>query len=150
LLLLLEQAGPGGLVAVPDSPGLVPTGCVLDLLGVRLTHIGQARARAEMVVATAHLNQRGTTQGGVFGVLADATAGWASDAALTSGSYTTLEFKGNLVGAAPPGSRLVAEARPVHVGRRTLVHNVDVWSQTDTEGTPPRLVAFFTCTQLVL
>ena len=149
---LAVQAPAGGLCPVPGRLAAVPAGCLLDTLGMRLTHVGVGRARVEMLVTAAHLNQRGAAQGGVLVALADAAAGWASDTVLSGGDdFTTLEVKCNLLGRAELGTALVAVASPVHLGRRTLVHDVDVFrAEHETSGSSRRLVAHFSCTQLVL
>lgn len=149
---LALQAPDGEVAVVPAALAATPPGCLLDALGIRLTHVGIGRARAEMAVTSMHLNQRGAPQGGVLVAFADAVAGWASDGALTDGDdYTTLEVKCNLLGRADLGTTLVAVAVPVHLGRRTLVHDVDIFRAEHESGRRPRrLVAHFSCTQLVL
>lgn len=138
-----QGAPPGELVPV-DRPPSVPEDCLLARFGMSLTHVGRARARVTMTVAPIHLNQRGAVQAGALVALADATAGWATYAAVEHGRFTTLELKANLLRNAASGDVLYADARPVHVGRRTAVFDVDVLSA------PERLVARFTCTQLIL
>lgn len=131
----------------------IPHDCLLSLLGIVLTHAGPGAARATMTVDRAHLNQRGVMQGGAVVALADAAAGWATYPAVAEGArFTTLEFKANLLGAGREGDTLTAIARPVHLGRRTMVLDVDVL-QADQEERPPddrRLIARFSCTQMIL
>jgi uncharacterized protein (TIGR00369 family) len=57
---------------------------------------------------------------------------------------TTIESKTNFIAPAPVGTRVTAEATPVHRGRRTMIWQTRV---TTSEG---RLVALVTQTQLVL
>jgi 1,4-dihydroxy-2-naphthoyl-CoA hydrolase len=57
---------------------------------------------------------------------------------------TTVESKTNFFAATPVGTRLVAEATPLHRGRRTQVWETRL---TNVEG---RLVAKVTQTQMVL
>jgi 1,4-dihydroxy-2-naphthoyl-CoA hydrolase len=147
---LAAQAPDRDLCPVPTSLAATPAGCLLDTLGITLTHVGVGRARAEMVIGPVHLNQRGAPQGGVLVAFADAVAGWASDGALPDGEFTTLEVKCNLLGRAETGTRLVAVASPVHLGRRSLVHDVDVFRAEHESSGTRRLVAHFSCTQLVL
>jgi 1,4-dihydroxy-2-naphthoyl-CoA hydrolase len=149
---LATQVPDGELCPVPAALATTPAGCLLDTLGITLTHVGVGRARAEMVVTPVHLNQRGAPQGGALVAFADAVAGWASDAGLAGGAdFTTLEVKCNLLGRAELGATLVAVASPVHMGRRTLVHDVDVFrAEHESSPHPRRLVARFSCTQLVL
>jgi 1,4-dihydroxy-2-naphthoyl-CoA hydrolase len=148
---LVMNDPPGELRAVPADLAEMPTGCLLDILDIRLTHVGRGRCRAEMKVGEAHLNQRGLPQGGALVALADAAAGWASYAALPEGRFTTLELKSNLLGRVEAGTTLVAIATPVHLGRQTLVIDVEVLRAEYESADPPRrLVSRFSCTQLVL
>ena len=137
----------------PDFGASIPEGCLLDVLDLVPTHAGPGAARATMGVATKHLNQRGVLQGGALIALADAVAAWATYPAVQEGQrVTTLELKANLLGAAREGDELVAVASPVHLGRSTIVLDVDVM-KTDQEEKPElerRLVSRFTCTQMVL
>jgi uncharacterized protein (TIGR00369 family) len=126
--------------AIPDS-------CALAVLGIALTNWSPGSAEAEMIVGPENLNQQGSVQGGVYAVLADATAGWATEAALGSPRYVTLDFSCNLTGAAVAGDLLRARASLVHQGRRTMVLNVEV--DRLRGAAEPRRVAWFTCTQLV-
>lgn len=150
LFELARRAPAGGMVPVPDDVGRTPAGCFLDAMGMRLTHIGVGRCRAEMTVTPLHLNQRGSPQGGALIAFADAAAGWASDGALPAGNFATLDLTGHLLGRADAGTVLVAEARPVHLGRSALVQDVDVFIAEQETAADRRLVARFTCTQLVL
>lgn len=148
---LVTDAGDDDLVAVPAEAAAVPEGCLLDVLGIRLTHVGRGRSRVAMVVGPEHLNQRGLPQGGALVALADAAAGFASYAALPEGLFTTLELKCNLLGRAKTGGTLLAVTTPVHLGRTTLVLDVDLFSADQEQTTGRRrLVARFSCTQMVL
>src|SRR5262249_31378287 len=129
-------------VASGDRPAL-PDGCLLDAFGIRLSHVGPGRARAEMTVSPIHLNQRGIVQAGALAAFADAVAGWATYASVEHGGFTTLELGTSLVRPARAGEVLRAEARAVHVGRRTAIFDVDVLAGE-------RLVARFGCTQLII
>jgi uncharacterized protein (TIGR00369 family) len=129
-------------LAPADRP-VVPDDSMLATLGMTLTHVARGRARVAMTVAPVHLNQRGAVQAGAFVALADAAAGWATYASVEHGGFTTLELRTSLLRGAKVGDELVADARAVHLGRRTAVFEVDV-------NAVRRLVARFGCTQLVL
>jgi len=147
---LARTAPMGELVPVPQEVAYPPATCLLDVLGMRLTHIGVGLARAEMAIAPVHLNQRGHPQGGALVAFADATAGWASDATLADSNFATIDLTCHLLSRAQVRTVLVALARPVHIGRSALVQEVDVLT-SDQEALPNgRLVASFRCTQLVL
>lgn len=150
LFQLARTAPAGGMVPVPAELAGTPGGCLLQTMGMRLTDIGVGRARAEMVIAAVHLNQRGNAQGGALVAFADAAAGWATDGALPAGNFTTLGLSCNLLGRADAGTTLVAEARPVHLGRSSIVQDVEVFPPDQEGAAARRLVARFTCTQLVL
>ena len=147
-----DTAAPGELLPWPPDTQAGPPGSVFDALEIRPTHVGRGWARAEMVLAPQHLNQRGFCQGGVVVTLADAAAGWATYCLVPDGhAFTTLELHSNLMGSARAGDTLVALARPVHAGRTTAVLAVDVLQieQEDRPAAERRLVAAFTCTQLI-
>lgn len=150
VLYELARTAADGIVPVPAEAAAVPPGCLLDVLGMRLTHIGAGRSRAVMRITATHLNQRGLPQGGAIVAFADAAAGWASYGALEGGSFTTVALSANLLAGARPGDELVAVAAPVQVGRRVLVLDVRIVSAEQEAVADPRLVARFTCTQLVL
>ena len=126
----------------------IPDDCALAVLGIKLVGSSPGSAEAEMIVGPENLNQQGSVQGGIYAVLADATAGWATEAALRSPHYVTVDFSCNLTGAAAAGDTLRARASLVHQGRRTMVVNVEV--DRVRTAAEPRRVAWFTCTQLVL
>jgi uncharacterized protein (TIGR00369 family) len=127
---------------------VIPDSCALAVLGIKLVESGPGSAEAEMMVGPENLNQQGSVQGGVYAVLADAVAGWATEGALGSSRYVTVDFSCNLTGAAVAGDLLRAQASLVHQGRRTVVQNVKV-DRIRPSG-DRRRVAWFTCTQLVL
>jgi uncharacterized protein (TIGR00369 family) len=130
----------------PDARPPIPAGCLLAEFGMVLTHVGRGRSRAMMPVTARHLNQRGIVQAGAMVAFADAAAGWAAYTALEHGGFTTLDLHCSLLRAAAAGDQLMADAAPVHLGRRTLVFEVDVYRPD----APAKRIARFGCTQLVL
>jgi uncharacterized protein (TIGR00369 family) len=141
----LAGAAPDGqLVELsPAERPELPPDCLLSAFDIMLTHVGRGRARAEMTIAPIHLNQRGVVQAGALVAFADAVAGWATYASVAHGGFTTLELRTNLVRPARTGDVLHAEARGLHLGRRTALFDVDVQAGD-------RLVARFGCTQLIV
>lgn len=137
---------PGVMRPVGDGwRATVPEGTFLDDPSLTLLEVGPGAARTRLRVARRHLNQAGVAQGGMVLAFADATAGWAAKTALSSGaSFATVSMSGNVVRAAREGDVIEAVARPVHLGRGTMVVAVDV-SLVETAKT----VATFTCTQVV-
>lgn len=153
LYALTAGLAPNEMVEVGAAlPASIPADCLLAMLGITPTHVGRARARAEMTVGRQHLNQRGIAQAGALLSFADATAGWAAYTAAKSGRFTTLDLSANLLRAAREGDRLVAVAWPVHTGRSTQVFDVVITREaagadgSSASGT----VARMTCTQLIL
>jgi uncharacterized protein (TIGR00369 family) len=143
----VKSLGPGEVVELaPHARPEVPAGCLIAEFGLVLTHVGRGRSRVTMQVGARHLNQRGIVQAGAIVALADAAAGWAAYTVLEHGAFTTLELRCSLLRAAHLGQQLVADAAPVHLGRRTLVFGVDIYHPDD----PARRAARFGCTQLVL
>ena len=126
----------------------VPPGSLIDVFGIRLTHVGPGAARAVMTVADMHLNQAGVAQAGAIVALADAAAGWAAKTALQSGArFVTLELNANIIRPAKVGNVLEAVASPVHLGRSNQVLQVEV-RLVSPEGA--KLVTAFRCTEMVL
>jgi 1,4-dihydroxy-2-naphthoyl-CoA hydrolase len=115
------------------------------LLGMIVVERRHGFARAEMEIAERHLRPHidGVHAGAVVS-LADTACGVGCQASLDPGkTFITVELKANLIASASAG-RVVAEAVPVHMGRRTHVWEARV---TRDDG---KIVALFTCTQLIL
>lgn len=123
----------------------IPSDCLLTEFGIELREVGRGRAYAAMAVSRQHLNQRGIAQAGAVVALADATAGWASYSALKHGRFTTLNLDTKLVRPAHEGDTILAIASPIHLGRTTQVFDVGL-----NEASSSKLIAQFTCTQLVM
>jgi acyl-CoA thioesterase len=147
LYRVTESLGAGELTDVdPSFMASLPDDTLLSGLGIVLRQVGRGASRVEMTVGRGHLNQRGIAQAGAIVALADAAAGWASYSAIEDGKFTTLNLEVNLLRPGRDGDVLVAEARPVHLGRRTHVLDVVV-TRSDA---PAKPLARFTCTQMVL
>lgn len=139
----------------PDSPTgraaalarEVPPNSAISANGITPTWVRDGVARAEMLVTARHLNQVGVVQGGVHALFADAVAGFAAFSVVKPGkSFVTLDMRVNLLRAVSSGTRLLAEARPIHLGGTTLVFGVTI----HPEGAADKPTAFFVCTQLVV
>jgi uncharacterized protein (TIGR00369 family) len=115
------------------------------LLGMRIVERRHGFCRAEMDLDERHLRPfiDGVHAGAVVS-LADSACGMGCQASLPRGKvFTTVELKANLIASAASGT-VVAEATPVHMGKRTHVWEARV---TRADG---RLLALFTCTQLIM
>jgi 1,4-dihydroxy-2-naphthoyl-CoA hydrolase len=125
----------------------IPPNCAIAANGIVPTWVQNGVAHAEMLVAEHHLNQVGVVQGGVYALFADAVAGFAAMSAVKDGkTFVTLDMRVNLLRAVSSGTRLLAEAEPIHLGRSTLVFGVTLYP----EGAVEKPTAFFVCTQLVV
>ncbi|MBS0559062.1 MAG: PaaI family thioesterase [Proteobacteria bacterium] len=110
-----------------------------------VTDATKDRLVAELVVQEAHCNGTDSIHGGALMALADTLGALGAILNLRAGQITTtLESKTNFLSAARLGARIVAEALPLHRGRRT-----QVW-ETTIRGEDGRVVAKVTQTQIVL
>ena len=115
------------------------------LLGMRVVELRPGYGRVEMAVEEKHLRMRvdGLHAGAVVS-LADSVCGGACQASLEEGkTFTTVELKANLISTAGSGT-IVAEATPLHMGKRTHVWEARV---TRDDG---KLIALFVCTQMII
>jgi 1,4-dihydroxy-2-naphthoyl-CoA hydrolase len=113
-------------------------------LGIELTDITDERIRGRMQVDGRHLHPGGFVHAGAWAGFADTVAAWGTIRNLPAdGGFTTIELKVNVLAAAREGDVLEAVGEPLHVGSRTQVWQVKVFRAE-------RLVANFTCTQMVL
>lgn len=100
---------------------------------------------AEMRTSRHHLTVGGRVHGGAIMAFADAVAAYGTVINLPSPEHstTTLESKTNFF-AAGMGKRHRAEARPMHIGRSTMV-----W-ETRIFGIESRCIALVVQTQMIL
>jgi uncharacterized protein (TIGR00369 family) len=113
-------------------------------LGIELTEISDERIRGRLRVDVRHLHPGGFVHAGVWAGFADTVAAWGTIRNLPAdGGFTTVELKVNVLASASAGDVLEAIGEPLHLGARTQVWQVKVFRAE-------RLVANFTCTQLVL
>ena len=124
--------------------GVVLSGGMAQNLGLRILSISKKRIVAEMPVDTRHLNRSGRVSGGALMAFADLLGATGTVANLPPDHRTTtLESKTNFF-AAGDGPVLKGIAKPLHIGRTTMV-----W-QTTIRNADRRLVAIVTQTQMVL
>jgi uncharacterized protein (TIGR00369 family) len=91
-----------------------------------------------------HLNNRGIVHGGAYMAFADVVGGTTARLNIAPEmSTTTVKSKSNFFRASPPG-KLTAVSVPLHVGRRTVVVQTQIF---DADG---KLAAMVTQTQLVI
>jgi uncharacterized protein (TIGR00369 family) len=116
-----------------------------ELMGIEFTEAAPDRVVAELTVRAELCTRPAVLHGGAIMAFADTLGGVGTFLNLPEGAgTTTIESKTNFIAAAPVGTRVTAEATPLHRGRRTMVWQTRI---TTAEG---RLVALVTQTQLVL
>jgi 1,4-dihydroxy-2-naphthoyl-CoA hydrolase len=122
----------------------IQKGTLPDELGVEPLEVTDELARGRLVVESRHLHPFGFLHGGGWVTLADTVAAWATLRHLPEGAgFSTVELKTNVFAGAQVGDELIATATPLHLGRRTQVWEVRI-NRED------RLMAVFTCTQMIL
>lgn len=119
-------------------------GTLAALLGIRFVEVTRERTVAELVIRDELRTMGGSLHGGTLMALADTVGATATVANLPPGARTTtLESKTNFFAAGRTGT-VLAEATPLHRGRRTMVWQTRV---TDEAG---RLLSLTIQTQMVL
>jgi uncharacterized protein (TIGR00369 family) len=114
-------------------------------MGITVTHAEPDRVVAELTVREELCTSGDIMHGGSIMAFADTVGALGTIVNLREGQgTTTLESKTNFFAGSPVGARLIAEATPLHRGRRTQVWETRI---TNAEG---RLVAKVTQTQMVL
>jgi uncharacterized protein (TIGR00369 family) len=118
-------------------------------LGIEPLEIEDTHARGRIVVDRRHLHPGGFVHGGAWTALGDTVAAWATFRSIPPGhDFTTIELKLNVFGSGLPGDEIVAVAKPLHVGRTTVV--IEVRIERTRDGGEPKLAANLIVTQFVL
>jgi uncharacterized protein (TIGR00369 family) len=119
-------------------------GTLPGYLGVEVMDVSPGEARGRLKIRPEHLHPGGFVHSAATACLADSVAAWATVALLdeTQG-FSTIEFKTNFFTAVASGV-LIAEARALHSGKRTVVLESRV---VDHES---NLIALMVVTQAVL
>lgn len=123
------------------------SGGLPEHLGIFVCERGENWIELGMKINETHFRPgiKGLHAGSVVS-LADTACGFGCSDALPekASGFITLELKSNLIGTATEGA-LICRAEAVHRGRTTQVWSAKVWHK-ETE----RMIATFSCTQLVL
>ncbi len=115
------------------------------LLGIRFLSATAECVTAEMKVRDDLCTRPAVLHGGAMMALADTLGGCATSLNLRDGaSTTTLESKTNFLAPAAVGTTVHAECVAIHRGRRTMVWQTRITSETG------KLLAIVTQTQMVL
>ena len=115
------------------------------LLGIEFLSASREHVTAAMLVRPDLCTVNSVIHGGALMAFADTLGAAGTVLNLPAGaSTTTIESKTNFLAAAPAGQKVLGEATPIHIGRRTMV-----W-QTRVALENGRAVALVTQTQMVL
>lgn len=115
------------------------------LLGIRFLSASMEQVTAEMMVREDLCTTPAVLHGGAIMAFADTMGACATVLNLPQGAgTTTIESKTNFLAPAPVGSKVIGECSAVHRGKRTMV-----W-QTQVKSESGRLVALVTQTQMVI
>jgi len=115
------------------------------LMGMEVLAASKERVAGRLTVRPDLCTAGHILHGGAIMAFADALGATGAFLNLPPGAgTTTIESKTNFIGSAKEGSVVVAEATPVHIGRRS-----SVW-QTRITRQDGKLVAIVTQTQMVL
>ena len=115
------------------------------LLGIEFLTASNQRVTAAMLVRSDLCTVSSMIHGGAVMAFADTlgAAGTVLNLPVGAGT-TTIESKTNFLAAAPAGQKVLGEATPVHIGRRTMVWQTRITLENG------RAVALITQTQMVL
>ena len=115
------------------------------LMGMEVIEAGKERVRGRLAVRPDLCTAGHILHGGAIMAFADSLGAIGAFLNLPEGAgTTTIESKTNFIGSAKEGSAVLAEATPIHIGRRS-----SVW-QTKITREDGKLVAIVTQTQMVL
>ena len=115
------------------------------LLGIEFLSAAKDRVTAAMLVRPDLCTVNAMVHGGAVMAFADTLGAAGTVLNLLEGAgTTTIESKTNFLAAAPAGQKLLGEATPVHIGRRTMVWQTRIMLENG------RAIALVTQTQMVL
>ncbi|HKX09594.1 MAG TPA: PaaI family thioesterase [Stellaceae bacterium] len=124
--------------------------CQIDLpfarlLGIEFLTASKERVTAAMLVRPDLCTVSSMIHGGAVMAFADTLGAAGTILNLPAGAgTTTIESKTNFIAAAPAGQKVLGEATPVHIGRRTMVWQTRITLESG------RAVALVMQTQMVL
>jgi 1,4-dihydroxy-2-naphthoyl-CoA hydrolase len=140
----MTKSGPTNAAITPELSAQRLDGTFPGNLGIELTEITDEQVLGRMAIDRRHLHPMGYVHGGAWVAFADTVAAWGTLRHLPEDrGFTTIELKINVIASATDGDVLDAIGKPLHVGSRTQVWQVQVSKAGD-------LAASFTCTQMVL
>jgi uncharacterized protein (TIGR00369 family) len=102
--------------------GKYPGPPIAKLMNFQLHEVGKGQASFRGQPGSDVLNPMGTVHGGWYGAILDSALGCAVMSTLERGvTYTTLEYKINIIRPVPTGLQVEARAQVSHAGRSTGV-----------------------------
>ena len=105
---------------------------IAGLMNFRLEAIEEGRAVFRGIPKFESANPMGTTHGGWYGAILDSAMACAIMSKIGKGqSYTTLEYKINIVRPVPESMEVEAVSIAGHVGRTTGIANAELWGLDD-------------------
>ena len=130
----------------PEAINQQGTNNLPGLLGMTVLELEPKHAKLSLEVRPDLLAINGFLHAGTVVSLADTAAGYGCMATLPEGAeaFTTIELKCNMMGTAREGT-VSCVATCLHAGRTT-----QVWESVVTNDTTGKLVAKFTCTEMIL
>lgn len=107
--------------------GIVPAPPIAGLMNFRLESVEEGRAVFRGIPKFESANPMGTTHGGWYGAILDSAMACAIMSRTGKGqTYTTLEYKVNIIRPVPAGMEVEAVSIAGHVGRTTGVADVEL------------------------
>lgn len=134
------------MTLTPQSINESDTNNLPGLMGMTVLELEPKHAKLSLAVRPDLLAINGFLHAGTVVSLADTAAGYGCMATLPEDaeSFTTIELKCNMMGTAREGT-ISCVASCLHAGRTT-----QVWESVVTNDSTGKLIAKFTCTQMVL
>ncbi len=102
---------------------------LIGLLGAQIEEVKPGYAKVALTVEDKHLNAANVCHGGVLFTLADLAFALASNS--HGQTALALEVSFSFLKAAVVGDQIVAQAREVHLGRRTATYLIEITRQGD-------------------
>jgi uncharacterized protein (TIGR00369 family) len=109
-----------------------PGPAIAEVMNYRITEAEDGLVTFTGTPTEAYTNPMGGVHGGWYGVLLDSCMACAVATRVPEGStYTTLEYKVNIIRPIPPGMEIHATGRAQHVGRSTGIANGEIRGAQD-------------------
>ncbi|MGZ3693670.1 MAG: PaaI family thioesterase [Bdellovibrionota bacterium] len=119
---------------------------VLHSLGIEITELSGELVRGTMPVDERTVQPYGLLHGGASVTLAETLASLGAGVHVDHEKETVvgLEINANHIRGVPPGKKILGEGRPIHLGRRTQVWQMDLKTEDG------KLVCSSRCTMAIV